>query len=154
MHLFKVEAGQSETALRALKTIALADGQWGTHERTLIECAAELYGSDADIDALDPIEPEQVARVITSPEDRLRLVQGGLIMGMADMSAHPKEADYISHLQSALDVSEQRVEIFRRMAVGQRLRVRAAIVRAFHTTQKEMFSVISKTEKALSLIHI
>jgi len=42
--------------LRAMKTVALADGAFDEHERAMLAGAQRFHGTSLDVDGLDPIE--------------------------------------------------------------------------------------------------
>ena len=47
--------------MRAMKTVALADGDFDRTERALMEAAQELFGVKVDIDSLELITPVGVS---------------------------------------------------------------------------------------------
>ncbi len=53
--------------MRAMKTVALADGDLDPTERALLEAAQKLFGVPVEIDSLEPITPDELARRITDP---------------------------------------------------------------------------------------
>src|SRR5689334_10368818 len=104
MHLFRIPASQAVPALRALKSIAVANGAFDEKERSLLEVAARLYGhGDQDLDALRPISPLDLAQAIGSYEDRLRLLQACMVMALADGEATAEEWRALEAMRTALE---------------------------------------------------
>lgn len=78
--------------LRALKTVALADGDFGADERRLMAAAQAMFGTNVDVDALEPIEPSELAARIESPALRRPLVRAMIVLSTADSEVDPREA--------------------------------------------------------------
>jgi hypothetical protein len=127
--LFRVPPGQALTALRTLKAVAVANGRFADTERTLLEIAAHLYGLDVDVDALKPIAPEDLAQEVSSFDDRLRLLQGCLIMALADGEATEDEWKVLEALRNALEVDDARMKVFHDVARGRRRLAKKALGR-------------------------
>lgn len=64
MNLFDIPGKDRVSALRALKTIALANGPMEDAERAMLRAAASAYRSDADLEALEPITGEALAEAV------------------------------------------------------------------------------------------
>jgi hypothetical protein len=47
--------------LRALKTIAMANGTLDDAERGMLEAGMRFMGAPGDLDAIEPIEPDELA---------------------------------------------------------------------------------------------
>ena len=120
MQLFKVSPAQALTALRTLKAVAMANGEFDDKERTLLDVAAHLYGVEVDVDDLRPIAPEDLAQEVSSFDDRLRLLQACLIMALADGEATEDEWRVLEELRVALDVEDARMKVFHDLALGRR----------------------------------
>src|SRR3954470_9568437 len=91
MRLFELPEVEAIAALRALKAVAVANGDLADDGRILLEVASTLYGVEADIDALTPISPGELGASVRAPEDRLRLLQACLVVAMADGEASRSE---------------------------------------------------------------
>lgn len=102
-----------EYGLRAVKMVAMADGEFDTRERKLMSAADRaLRKADSeptDLDALAPIEAEALAAAITDPETRLRIVQAQIIMAMMDGDVEDDEYAVVASFAKALDVDEPRL---------------------------------------------
>jgi hypothetical protein len=85
MRLIHPEPREALLGLRAMKTVAAAAGAVGPSQRALMEAAKQfMLHIDADIDALDPIDPASFAAGF--PDDALRrqFVNGLLVIALAD----------------------------------------------------------------------
>lgn len=131
MNVFQIGPEAGVAALRALRTVARADGKEAELETRLLEVAARLYGqSGVDLGALEPIEPAALAAAIADPNDRLRVVQACLLMGLADGEADANESATIASFARALGVDEKRLSVFAKLAAGERLRARVDFMRS------------------------
>ena len=92
--------------LRAMKMIAVADGVFDDRERRVLEAARDVLGGTADIDALAPIMPAEVAAEIGEPTQRSQLIAGLLVVAMADEDISEPEAAAIDAFATALGVGE------------------------------------------------
>src|SRR4051794_23141007 len=77
---------QSEivTVLRALRGVALANDSFTQGEADLVEGIGRLHGVEVDARALEPIEPAEVARVVTDPHRRKRALQLAVVMALVE----------------------------------------------------------------------
>jgi hypothetical protein len=117
--------------LRAMKTVALASGGFDTQERALIDAAQRWLGAELDVDALEPITPEELAGVLLDPKLRRQLVFGLLLLSLADGEASREEADAVESFARALEVDAHEVTTFRRLAEGRLLLARLDVLRRF-----------------------
>src|SRR6185503_3422831 len=102
--------------LRAMKAIAMADGRFAEEERNLMGAVERALGAlpegakAVDVDALEPITPEELAERVTDPRLRRQLVQGLIVMAMIDGEASPAEADRVERYARALEVEQDYVK--------------------------------------------
>lgn len=130
MNLFEMRPESRVAALRALRTVALADGKEAALEAQLLAVAAQMYGAgDVPTDRLEAIDPAELARTVVDREERLRVVQGCLLMGLADGDAEESESAVIAAIARALEVDEKRLSVFTKLATGARLRARIDFTR-------------------------
>jgi tellurite resistance protein len=122
--------------LRAMKTIAMANGELAQSERNLLETARDMFGSDVDIDALTPIEPVELAAAITDPAKRKQLVRGMTIVSLIDGEASAEEAALVKRYADALGVSSPDLEALQHFAEQNLLRARFDIARRFFAREK------------------
>src|SRR5688500_8392271 len=102
MQLFQVPEPEALAALRALKSVALANGEFTEAERALLGTAARLYGVAADLDALPSIGAKDLAGRFPAQEDRLQLIDACLLMALADEEATAEEWKVLHELGAAL----------------------------------------------------
>ncbi|MFO0613829.1 MAG: hypothetical protein U0414_14650 [Polyangiaceae bacterium] len=122
--------------LRAMKMIATADGAFSPAERGLIETAQRAFGSNVDVDALEPITPEELASVITEPGKRRQIVRGMIILSLVDGEATPAESALVERFARALGVDSPSVGTLRLLADKSFLRARFDIARRFFAREK------------------
>ncbi len=115
--------------LRAMKTVALANGRMDESEKEMLSAAQAAFGNNEDIDSLSPIEPAQLAQAIVDPGLRRQLVSGLIVMTMIDGEASPSEARVVSEFAAALGVDPEYANRLRRLAEGHTLAVRFDLAR-------------------------
>ena len=85
MRLLQPDPAAALLGLRAMKTVASANGPMSPVRRTLLDAARRvILKVDADVDALDPIKPLEFAAGFTSPELREQFTNGMLVMALSD----------------------------------------------------------------------
>ncbi len=122
--------------MRAMKTVALADGEFDPTERALMEAALDLFGAEIDIDSLEPITPEELASEITDPRLRWQLCHGMIVMALADGEANEHEWKLVRAFARALDVESESFETLRKLAAGHFLAARLDVARHFFAREK------------------
>jgi len=133
MRLFEIPSEQGMLALRALKTVALADGALSELERELLVVAAQLYGVSMDeleLEALAPIDPPELEGQIAEEQDRHRLLQACMTCAMADGEASQAEYEALLALRQALAIGDQETRLFKKLVQGAVVRTRIALTRA------------------------
>lgn len=122
--------------LRALKMIACADGEFAETERNLLSTVQSIFGTDVDLDALAPIEPEELARHIVEPAHRRQFVRGMVVLSLIDGEASPKEAELVERFAHALEIDSKDLTALRHLAGKHLLRARFDIGRRFFAVEK------------------
>ena len=122
--------------LRAMKMIAAADGDFGESERNLLTTAQKLFGTSLDVDRLEPIEPEELARHITDPSLRRQFVRGMVVMSLIDGEASAAEATVVERFSAALGIESKDLLALRHLADKHLLRARFDIARRFFGVEK------------------
>jgi hypothetical protein len=85
MHLIQPSPPEALLGLRAMATVASADGPIGRTQRALMETAKQvILRIDADIDALAPIDPASFASGFPNPDLRRQFVNGLMVVAFAD----------------------------------------------------------------------
>jgi hypothetical protein len=114
--LFSIPEHGAEPVLRALKSVALANGSYDEGERALMRAAASAYRLDIDVDALEPIDADSLAEALPSPEERLRTLQACMLMTVADAEVSPAEVKVLDAFRKAFGVDEPRLAVLRSLA--------------------------------------
>src|SRR5262249_49806920 len=122
--------------LRALKMVAVADGSFGDAERNLLRTAQEIFHSAHDLDALPPIEPEELARHVTDPALRRPLLRGMIIVSIIDGEASPPEARLVERFAAALGIDSPDLDTLKRISDGRLVVARFDIARRFFAREK------------------
>src|SRR5207302_763182 len=86
-------------------------------------------GADADLDALAPIAPDELAAAVASPALRKQLVAALLVVALSDEEVRPAEVEMVEQFVRALDVASPYVKNLRRVAEGHLLRMRFDLAR-------------------------
>jgi len=122
--------------LRALKAVAMANGTFDEAERALLRTAQGIFGTNHDVDALPPIEPEELARHVVDPALRRQLVRGMVLVSIVDGEASPEEARVVERFASALGIASPDLAALRHLAGGHLLVARFDIGRRFWAREK------------------
>ncbi len=117
--------------LRAMKTIAMADGAMDTSERHMLESIQRIFGTTHDLEHLALITPTELARAFPDPQLRKQLVQGLVVMTLIDEKASPKETDLVERFAQALEVYAPEVKNLRHVLNREIVQLRLDLVRRF-----------------------
>ena len=127
---------QAYWGLRAMKTVAMADGMFDASERHMLESIQRIFSTTHDPEQLAPITPAELARVFPDPQLRRQLVQGLVIMTLIDGKAGPTETAYVEQFAQALEVDAPEVKNLQHVLKGEILQLRLDLVRRFWLRQK------------------
>ncbi|QPD06061.1 MAG: hypothetical protein Nkreftii_003835 [Candidatus Nitrospira kreftii] len=127
---------QAYWGLRAMKTVAMADGALNASERHMLESIQRIFGTTHDLEQLAPIMPAELARSFPDQQLRKQLVQGLVIMTLIDGKTGPKETDLVEQFAQALEVDAPEVKNLRHVLKGEILQLRLDLVRRFWLRQK------------------
>lgn len=127
---------QAYWGLRAMKTVAMADGGLEASERYMLESIQRIFGTVHDLEQLALIPPTELARSFPDPQLRKQLVQGLVIMTLIDGKVSPKESDYVEQFAQALEIDAPEVKNVRHVLKGEILQLRLDLVRRFWLRQK------------------
>lgn len=120
MHLAEVPADVAHAGLRALYTIALADGEVSPLERSFIDAVQvnvlHSHVDFAQLVELGPIAPDALARAIPPGELRGRVLNGGVVVSCIDGRATDDEVEILDAFARALDFDLTPVRTARRLA--------------------------------------
>lgn len=73
---------QAYWGLRAMKTVAVADGALSSAEVQMLEAVQRMHGTTYSLEQLEPITPEELARELVDLQLRHQLVQGLIVMSL------------------------------------------------------------------------
>lgn len=119
-----------------MKMIATADGEFALTERSLLATIQGIFGTDVDIDALQPITPEELAKHLVDPAYRRQIVRGMVVLSLVDGEASPAESALVEQFARALEIDSKDVGALRHLADKHLLRARFDITRRFFAVQK------------------
>lgn len=109
--------------LRAIKTVALADGIIHDLERALIDSVQKyILGTDHAFDAIEPIKPKELAEAVPKGVYRDRILRGCVITALIDTQASKTERDVVEAFADALEVDRAPFDSLHRIVAG-RLRL-------------------------------
>jgi tellurite resistance protein len=120
MKMFQAET-TAPFALRALKTVAGANGVFDQAERALLGAAANLYEIETPIDGIVSIGAPELAAQVSHPEDRQKVLEDCVLMALADEEATPDEWEVLRSFGAALSISEEKLRQSYDLAREQRL---------------------------------
>lgn len=122
--------------LRAMKTVALANGTFDAREHDLLRAVARIHQVELDVDTLETVSPEAVAAQLPNADDRERLVMLLILLSMIDGEATHDEVTTIESFAAALGVSSHHLVTLRKVAEGQVFGVRLDLGRRFWVREK------------------
>ena len=133
MRLHQPEPATALLGLRAMKTIARTDGEIGPSQRALMEAAKKVVlHVDADIDALPPVTPAELAAGFSSPELRQQFTNGMLVMALADGVPTEKTLDQVEAYAKALGIAAPELADLKLLADGHMLIFKLDFLRRGH----------------------
>ncbi len=122
MQLRRPDPAASLLGLRAMKTMATAAGPLRPAQRAVMEAARKtILGIDADIDALEPVTPAELAAGFPEPALRKQFVNGMLVVALADGVPSPETVAKIEAFARALGVETHEITDLRRLTEGHML---------------------------------
>lgn len=127
---------QAYWGLRAMKTVALADGALGESERHLMGAIQRVFGTTHPLDQLDPIAPADLARALPDPQIRRQLINGLIVMSLIDRKASSQEAALLEEFAKALEVTAPEVKDLRHMVNREIVQLRFDLTRRFWLREK------------------
>lgn len=122
---------QAYWGLRAMKTIAMADGVLNESEQHMLASVQRVIGTTYDIEGLDPITPRELAQALPDLQLRKQLVQGLIVVSLIDGKPNEQEAALVEQFAQALEVNTLEVKNLRHVLNGEVLQLRLDLVRRF-----------------------
>ncbi len=129
MELKIPSAEQAYWGLRAMKTVAVADGTLGESELHMLASAQRVIGTNYVVEDLAPITPAELARAFPDPQLRRQLVQGLIVVSLIDGKPNAQEADLVEQYAQALEISDPEVKNLRHVLNGEIAQLRLDLVR-------------------------
>jgi tellurite resistance protein len=127
---------QAYWGLRAMKTVALADGALDDAELHMLASVQQIFGTTHATEQLSPITPADLAREFPDPQLRQQLVQGLIVMSLIDGNTNARETDLVEQFAQALEVSAPEVKDLRHVLKEEMLQLRLDLVRRFWLRDK------------------
>src|SRR6185295_11596906 len=131
MELKKPSPEQAYWGLRAMKTVALANGELDASEVNLLDTTQQILGTPYPLDKLDPITPAELASAFPDPQLRNQLVNGLIVMSLIDRTADPQETALVEQFAQALAVSAPEVKTLRNVLEKGIIQLRLDLARRF-----------------------
>jgi hypothetical protein len=133
MQLMHPEPAAALLGLRAMKTIASAAGPIGPAQRGLMEAAKKMIlHIDADIDALPPITPAELAAGFPDHALRQQFVNGMLVVAVADGVPAPETIARAEAFGKALGIASPMLADLRLLAEQHMLLFKLDFLRRGH----------------------
>jgi tellurite resistance protein len=129
MQLTTPPAAVARLGLRALKTIAAADGEIHDLERRFAGAVQHhILGTELDFDALEPVAPDELAQGVPA-EFRERIVHACLVAALIDGEASPPELALLDAFARTLGVPRDAIATVQKLVDEHLLRFRIDILR-------------------------
>jgi len=127
---------QAYWGLRAMKTVAMADGELSASELHMMECIQRIFGTTFSLKELAPIAPADLARALPDPQIRRQLLNGLIVMSLIDREASSQEVDLVEQFAQALEVRAREVQDLRHVLKGEIFQLRLDLARRFWLRDK------------------
>ena len=127
---------QAYWGLRAMKTVALADGAIDKSEEHLMESVQRVFGTKHPLEQLEPIAPADLASALPDPQIRRQLVNGLVVMSLIDREVSQQETDLVEQFAEALQVSMPEVTNLRHVLKREIFHLRLDLARRFWLREK------------------
>jgi hypothetical protein len=120
---------QAYWGLRAMKTVAMADGALDVTERRMMASVQRVFGTTYTIEELALITPGELAKALPDQQIRRQLVQGLIVMSLIDGNANAQETDLVEQFSQTLEVSSPEVKGLRHVLNGEIFQLRLDLAR-------------------------
>ena len=133
MRLIQPDPAAALLGLRAMKTVATTSGAILPAQRALMEAAKKMIlHIDADIDALPPVTPAELAKGFPGAELRQQLVNGMMVNILADGVPARETVAKVEEFAAALGVEAAELTDIRLIAEGHMLIAKLDFLRRGH----------------------
>jgi uncharacterized tellurite resistance protein B-like protein len=147
MQDIQVSPAQARAAMRALAMVARASHGVDASEAALLKAAAAALRVDEPLDALAPIEPDEIAAVLPTERDRTRLVEAMMLTAIVDQEVDGAELAVIDRFAKAFGIDEPRLRNLHQFVDGHHARMKLDVMRRSYFTEH----VIAEAWKAEGL---
>jgi tellurite resistance protein len=120
---------QAQWGLRAIKTVALADGTLDEREAGMLQAVQRVLGTSYSVEELTPITPVELARALPDQQIRNQLVQGLIVMSLIDGTPSTAETGLVEEFAAALEVQAPEVANLRHVLNRDIVQLRLDLVR-------------------------
>jgi tellurite resistance protein len=127
---------QAYWGLRAMKSVALADGTLDDAERHMLSSVQRILGTNHAVEDLAPVTPAELATALSDRQIRHQLVQGLIVVSLIDGKANERETEMVERFAQALEVDAPEVRDLRYLLDGEMLRLRLDLARRFWLREK------------------
>jgi tellurite resistance protein len=127
---------QAYWGLRAMKTVALADGALDEAEQQMLTSIQTILGTNHPVESLAAVTPAELASALADRQIRHQLVQGLIVVSLIDGNANARETEAVEQFAQALDVNAPEVRDLRYLLNGEMLRLRLDLARRFWLREK------------------
>ncbi|MFO0738758.1 MAG: hypothetical protein U0270_22865 [Labilithrix sp.] len=134
MNLVVFDSTELVAVARALRAIAETNQSFTDGEADFIEAIASMHGIALDPRALDPIEPEDLARSVVDPFKRKRALQLLTVMSLVEGEATLDAERALRRFAAALELDEKGLDVVREVAKEQLLLARFDMVQRMRKT--------------------
>jgi hypothetical protein len=124
------------TCLRAMKMVASEDKPLSpATTNMLMGVQRVLLHTDIALDSLEPIDPAEVAKVLTKPELRTQFIQGAMMLALADGPPTPAQMSRVESLAASLGIERHELHTLRLLADEHTLFFRLHFYRHSHMAE-------------------
>lgn len=106
-------------ALRACKSVALADGELSDQEIHWLAALSGTLGAEQAPETLEAIDADELASATRDEQTRRRVVQAMIMTALMDERASAEEVAMVRRFAKVLAVDDPRVDNLRQLAEGQ-----------------------------------
>ncbi|EDM76205.1 hypothetical protein PPSIR1_07628 [Plesiocystis pacifica SIR-1] len=133
MELTRPTESEARAGLRAIKTVLTLEAPINPIEAKLIAAAQRhVLRSQVDVDALAPIEPAELAALVTRSGVREQLMTGMIVAAFTSGDARPRQVEAIEAFRAALDVDLPELADLRLLIEGRLTLLRFDVLRRMY----------------------
>lgn len=134
MDLVVFDPNELVAVARALRHVAQTNDVFTEGEADFVSAVAAMHGVDLENHSLAPIEPHELAAVVTDAHKRKRALQLLVVMAVVEGEIDPRAKDVLARFAEALGIEEKSLEVVREVAEGQNLLARFDMIRRLRGT--------------------